>query len=77
MSVIFAPIISYLKKSIDKIVKKQLRLIVFTFSAVIFMLFGVFFVVNTSLDGVLYSRCIFGCYRLFYYGYGHEQKRGR
>jgi cytochrome c biogenesis factor len=52
MSVIFAPIISYFKKSIDKIVKKQLRLIVFTFSAVIFMLFGVFFVSSGLVEGV-------------------------
>jgi hypothetical protein len=52
MSVIFAPIISHFKKLIDKIVKKQLRLIVFTFSAIIFMLFGVFFFSSGLVEGV-------------------------
>jgi len=52
MSVIFAPIISNIKKSIDKIVKKQLRLIIFTFSAVIFMFFGVFFFSSGLVEGV-------------------------
>ncbi len=52
MSVIFAPIISYFQKLIDKIVRKQLKLIVFSFSAVVFMLFGVFFVSSGLVEGV-------------------------
>ena len=55
MSVIFAPILSFFQKLIDKEVRKHLRKIVFTFSAVIFILLSVIFVSLGLVEGISMS----------------------
>ena len=55
MSFIFAPILSFLQKLIDKEVRKHLRKMVFTFSAVIFLLMGVIFVSSGMVEGISLS----------------------
>ena len=55
MSVIFASIRSFFQRLMDKEVKKYLRKMVFTFSAVIFLLFGVFFVSSGLVEGISLS----------------------
>lgn len=55
MSVIFAPIFSFFQKSVDKLFRKHLRKMVFTFSAVVFMLLGVFFVSSGLVEGISLS----------------------
>jgi hypothetical protein len=55
MSFIFAPILSFLQKLIDKEVRKHLRKMVFTFSAVIFLLMGVIFVSSGLVEGISLS----------------------
>jgi sulfite exporter TauE/SafE len=55
MSFIFAPILSFIQKLIDKEVRKHLRKMVFTFSAVIFLLMGVIFVSSGMVEGISLS----------------------
>jgi hypothetical protein len=55
MSVIFAPILSFFQRLIDKEVRKHLRKMVFTFSAVIFFLLGVVFVSSGLVEGISLS----------------------
>jgi len=55
MSVIFSSIISFFQKMIDKEVRKHLRKMVFTFSAVVFFLLGVVFVSSGLVEGISMS----------------------
>jgi len=55
MSVIFNSILSFFQKLIDKEVKKHLRKIVFTFSAVIILLLGVIFISFGLVEGISLS----------------------
>jgi len=55
MSVIFSSIISFFQKMIEKEVRKHLRKMVFTFSAVVFFLLGVVFVSSGLVEGISMS----------------------
>ena len=55
MSVIFASIRSFFEKIIDVEVQKRVRKMVFTFSAVIFLLLGVIFVSSGLVEGISLS----------------------
>ena len=55
MSVIFASILSFFQNLIGKEVKKYLRQMVFTFTAVIFLLMGVVFVSSGMVEGISMS----------------------
>ena len=52
MSAIFAPIISFFQNLIGREVKKYLRQMVFTFTAVTFLLLGVIFVSSGMVEGI-------------------------
>lgn len=52
MSAIFAPIISFFQKLVGREVKKVVRQMVFTFSAVSFFLLGVIFISSGLAEGI-------------------------
>jgi type IV secretory pathway VirB6-like protein len=55
MSAILAPIISFFQNLIGKQVKKQLRMMTFTFSAAAFILLGVVFISSGLVEGIALS----------------------
>ena len=52
MSAIFAPIISFFQSLVGREVKKVVRQMVFTFSAVSFFLLGVIFISSGMVEGI-------------------------
>ena len=55
MSFILAPILSFFRNLVDREVRKYLRKMVFTFSAVVFLLLGVIFVSIGLVEGISMS----------------------